>query len=209
MNVVSLSGDNRTDFGKKANKALRRKGLVPCVIYGGKRDKNIHFYAKEIVFKSLIYTHEFKLAEITVDGKTYKCFLKDKQFHPVTDKLVHADFIELVPNYPINVEIPIHFEGTPQGVTDGGVFIQNLRRLKVLTTPEHLTDHLVLNVAELKLGGVARIRDIIKIEGLEIQTNLSTPVASIKVPRTVKTAEEGEGAEGEASETEAATEAEA
>ena len=207
MNVVSLSGENRTEFGKKANKALRKKGLVPCVIYGG--EKNIHFYAKEITFKPLVYTHEFQLAEITVDGNTYKCFLKEKQFHPVTDKLVHLDFIELVPKKEIRVDLPVVFRGFSPGVKDGGKLIQSLRRVKVRTTPENLVDTVVIDISELQLGHAIRVRDIDVQKGIEIINSPSIPVAAVEVPRALKGLDDKEDEDATAETAEATTEAEA
>ena len=93
METVAISGNTRTELGKKANKAIRREGLVPCVIYGG--DKVVHFTSTSKSFKSLIYTPEFKLAEVTVDGQAYKCILKDAQFHPVTDNIEHLSLIHI------------------------------------------------------------------------------------------------------------------
>ena len=204
MNIVSIKGDNRTTFGKKANKALRKEGRVPCVIYGG--EKNIHFSAKEIAFKPLIYTPEFKLAEITIDDKTYKCFLKDSQFHPVTDKLVHLDFIELVPNKEIRVELPVVFRGVSPGVKIGGKLIQSLRRVKVRTTPENLVDTVVIDISNLQLGQAIRVKDIDVQEGIEIINTPSIPVAVVEVPRALR----GDDAiEAEAEAEEATAEAEA
>jgi large subunit ribosomal protein L25 len=186
MEIVKIQGSARTDLGKKANKQLRKNGLVPCVIYGG--DKPVHFSAEHGSFRSLIYTPEFKLAEIELGGGTFKCILKDIQMHPVTDSLVHIDFIELVPNKTVKVEIPVKFRGVSPGVKTGGKLISNLRRIKVKTTPEKLTDHLTLDISTLELGHAIRVKDIDVLEGVEVMNSPNIPVASVEIPRALKSA---------------------
>lgn len=201
MQIVSISGSPRTDLGKKHNKQLRKAGAVPCVIYGG--ESPIHFSAPAGVFRPLIYTPDFKLVEIEVEGKTYKCIMKDTQFHPVTDALMHVDLLELVANKKVNVELPVKFVGVSPGVKNGGKLIQNLRRIKVKTTPEKLIDHLTLDISDLALGSAIRIRDITAVDGIEVINSPAIPVATVEVPRALKSAEAG--AEGEAAEGEIAT----
>ena len=127
MEFIAIKGKVRSDIGKKAAKAIRHNNEVPCVIYGG--EKAIHFAAPAIDFKKLIYTNDFKMVDIEVDGKTYKCILKDMQFHPVTDRLLHLDFLELVDGKPIKVELPVRFKGTAPGVKTGGKLFQKLRKI--------------------------------------------------------------------------------
>jgi len=188
MKTVSISGSPRTALGKKHNKQLRKTGAVPCVIYGG--EAPIHFSALAGVFRPLIFTPEFKLAEVEVDGKSYKCILKETQFHPVTDDLMHVDLLEMVPNKKFNVELPVKFVGVSPGVKNGGKLIQNLRRIKVKTTPEDLVDHLTLDISELELGHAIRIRDITAIDGVEVTNSPAIPVATVEVPRALKSAED-------------------
>ena len=196
METVQINGSERKELGKKGNKQLRREGKVPCVIYGG--ENPVHFSAPAGAFRPIIYTPKFKIAEIKVGSDTYKCILKDTQMHPVTDELVHVDFIELVPNKQIKVEVPVKFVGTSPGVKNGGKLISNLRRIKIKTTPESLTDHLVLDISSLLLGHAIRVRDIETVEGVQIINSPSIPVASVEIPRALKSAAAGEeGVEGE------------
>ncbi|MEM9819651.1 MAG: 50S ribosomal protein L25/general stress protein Ctc [Bacteroidota bacterium] len=186
MESIAISGNVRTDLGKKHNKALRRNGDVPCVIYGG--DEVVHFSSPERDFKSLIYTPDFKLVDITVDGKKYECILKDIQFHPVTDEILHIDFLRLIPGRKIKVEIPIKFKGEAPGVKEGGKLMQKVRRVMIKTTPDKVVDELFVDVSELNLGHSVRVRDVQVEEGMEIMNALGIPVASVETPRALRSA---------------------
>jgi len=199
MEVIAITGNARAGVGKKASKAIRKESQVPCVIYGG--EENIHFSAIAKEFKKLVYTADFKLADITVEGKTYKCILKDLQTHPVTDEILHMDFIQLTPNKKIKVELPVRFVGVSPGVKGGGTLVAKLRRLKVITTPEALVEDLSVDISELELGFSIRVRDVQVPDGVEITNDASIPVASVEVPRALKSADaEAEGAEAEGTE---------
>lgn len=187
METVAISGNVRTDLGKKATKALRVDGQVPCVIYGG--DKVVHFSSIPKAFKPLIYTPDFKLAEITIDGETFKCILKDAQFHPVTDEIVHLDFLQLVPDKSVKVNIPVGFKGVSPGVKAGGKLIQKLRTIKIKTTPEKIVNKLFVDISEVVLGSSVRVRDVEINEGMEVLNPGATPVASVEVPRALRSAE--------------------
>ncbi len=206
MNKVAINGQAREDLGKKATKAVRNSGAIPCVLYGG--GDAVHFSVEVGDVRDLVYTPKFKLAEIEVGGKKYSAILKDIQFHPVTEDILHIDFLALEDGRTVKVEVPIAFEGTSPGVRLGGKLQQNLRRIKIKTTPEHLVDHLTVNVSKLELGHAVRVRDIKPGEGIEIMSAPGTPVASVEIPRALRSAssaaekaggaEEGaEGAEGE------------
>ncbi|MEM1323329.1 MAG: 50S ribosomal protein L25/general stress protein Ctc [Bacteroidota bacterium] len=199
MESIAINGTARAAIGKKATKAIRKAGLVPCVIYGG--ENNVHFTAPVNEFRHLVYTPDFKLAEITVDGNSYKCILKDLQFHPVTDDLMHLDFLLLVDGHSINLELPVRFRGTAPGTKEGGKLMQKLRRVKIKTTPEHLVDELLVDISSLELGQSIRVRDIEHNEGIEIVSAGGTPVGSVEVPRALRSAtaaiEDGEEAAGD------------
>lgn len=186
MESVKVSGEVRENIGKKSSKASRREGLVPAVLYGA--GDPVHFTIKALDVRSLVYTPEFKLAELNVGGKTYKAIVKDHQFHPVTDQLRHIDFLALKDGHPIKVEVPVVFEGTSPGVRAGGKLQIAVRRVKIKTTPENLVDKLVLNIGKLELGAAIRIRDIAAIEGVEIMNPGGQPVASVEVPRALRSA---------------------
>lgn len=208
MQSVKVSGEVRENLGKKSSKIVRRGGLVPAVLYG--MGDPIHFTIKALDVRSLVYTPEFKLAELTVGGKTYKAIVKDYQFHPVTDALRHIDFLALQDGHPIKVQVPVVFEGSSPGVRSGGTLQVAVRRIKIKTTPENLVDKLVLNIDELELGSAIRVRDIQAKEGVEIMNPGGQPVASVEVPRALRSAATAElkaaeeGGEGEEAADEAA-----
>ena len=186
MEIVAVKGQVRTDVGKKASKAVRKEGRVPCVIYG--TQDTLHFSIDPKEVKPLVYTPAFKLAEVELDGATHKCIIKDIQFHPVSDEIVHIDFLALTDGHKVKVEIPVGFQGVSPGMKLGGKLQQNLRRVKVKTTPENLVDQLVLDVSHLELGQSVRVRDIQVGEGIEIMSPAGTPIATVEIPRALRSA---------------------
>lgn len=186
MQSVKVSGELRENLGKKDSKTTRREGLVPAVLYG--EGDPVHFTIKPLDVRSLVYSAEFKLADLTVGGKSYQAIVKDYQFHPVTDELRHIDFLALQPNHPIKVQVPVVFEGTSPGVRVGGKMQVNVRRIKIKTTPEKLVDKLSLNIGKMELGSSIRVRDIAPIDGVEIMNPGGQPVATIEVPRALRSA---------------------
>lgn len=204
MESVIITGESRSLFGKKANKSLRKEGKIPAVLYGG--DNVNHFSTTVKDVKHLVYTPDFKLAEIQVDGKVEKAILKDIQFHPVTDEIVHIDFLRLQDNTTVKVEVPVEFRGVSPGVKEGGKLIQSLRKIKIKTTPEKLVDVLTVDISHVELGSAVRVRDLDEVEGVEVLNEEAIPIAIVEVPRVLKTEDEGEdlgaiagdeGAEGE------------
>ena len=196
MKSVDINGTLRTGLGKKAAKAARREGMVPGVIYGG--EQVIHFSVDPKSIKSVVYTSEFNRANITLDGKSYSCILKDAQFHPVTDDLLHLDFLQLVEGRAVKVDIPVRCEGTSIGVKEGGRLNQKLRKVKVKTTPDHLVEALVVDVTSLVLGQSVRVKDIQFNEGMEVLSGLNIPIASVETPRAMRSAEAEEEEEAAA-----------
>jgi len=186
MQVVNISAQKREPNGKKGTKAVRAAGLVPGVIYGGEGVTPISFTAKAV--KGLVYTPDFKVAEIEVDGAKEKCILKDIDFHPVTDEIVHIDFLRLIDGTPIKVELPVKFTGASPGVKQGGKLIQQIRRIKVKTLPSALVDHLLVDVSHLDLGDSCRVREIQPIEGVEVMVDGATPVGLVEIPRALRSA---------------------
>lgn len=186
MQTHSISGEIRTVTGKKSSATLRKEGLVPAVIYGG--EKNIHFQAHKREFRDIIYTADFKIAEINIDGASTKAILKDLQFHPVTDELVHVDFQEMVPSKKMILELPIRFKGESPGVKTGGKIQQLMRRVKVKVNPENLVDVLYVDISHLELGMSARVRELEINDGIEIMLPGATPVAIVETPRALKSA---------------------
>jgi len=186
MNTIAIPAQVRSGLGKKASADTRRAELVPAVIYGNVDPLHIAVNPKDI--KNLVYTSDFKIAEVSLEGKTYKCILKDLQFHPVSDQIIHMDFLNLSPGVKVNVEIPIRFKGESPGVKLGGKLVQTMRKLKVKTTPEYIVDELLVDISPLGLGDVLRVRDIELGEGMEIMVNTAIPIANIEIPRALKAA---------------------
>ncbi len=183
METIAINGTPRTELGKKATRALRKAGNVPCNLYGGK--ETLNFYAPVSAFKKLIYTPEFRLAEISLGGKTYKAILKESQFEPVKDTLLHIDFQELVDNVKVKVSVPLHLSGTPRGVANGGKLEQVLKRVSIIALPKDLPSHITVDVTSMDNGDIKRLRDI-SVPGVTFLLADSNPLARVNVPRQVK-----------------------
>jgi len=192
MKTVSISGSLRESVGKKDAKKNRKLGKIPCVTYGGK--EQIHFTVDEIDFSKLIFTPEVFIINIEINGNEYTTILQDVQYHPVTDKVLHVDFLEVIPGHPIIIGIPVILEGSSQGVLKGGEFIQKLRKLKVKALPRHLPDNIVIDISDLDIGDNIRIKDI-KQEDLEFLDIQNAIVVGVITARGIE--EEEEEAEGE------------
>ncbi len=204
MNTIAIQAELRPGTGKKAAKAVRKEGKIPGVIYGGKQ--NIHFATTFKEVKSLIYTGDFLLASVEVDGRTYRCIVKEVQFHPVREDIVHIDFLELVDGKAVKVEIPVRFKGVAEGVKLGGKLQQNLRRVKIKVKPENLVDALWADISHLGLGQSVRVRDLEVPEGIEVISAASIPIATIEIPRALRSASSKKEAEKAPAEAAAATE---
>jgi large subunit ribosomal protein L25 len=186
MKSVVIEGQLRTDSGKKAARDLRSQGQVLGVIYGGKEE--VHFSAPVIAFRSLVYTPEFQLAEIRVDGKSYRTILKDKQFDVVTDALNHIDFLELVEGRKVIANLPLSFKGQSEGVKEGGRLVIKMKSLKVRTMPENLVSSIDVDITSLQLNGNIRVEDV-KMENVEMMSPLRQPIASVVMTRALRQAE--------------------
>lgn len=184
MQVVQIKAQPRTETGKKAAKAIRKQGLIPAVLYSHKGVT--HFTTSSGELKSLVYTPDFKLAEIEIEGSARKAILKSIDFHPVSDEITHVDFLELNEGTTIKVEIPIKTIGVSPGVKSGGKLIKTLRAVKVKVTPEKLVDTLTVDISKLKLGGVVRVNDILVPDGISLLVDGAIPVANVAVPRALK-----------------------
>jgi large subunit ribosomal protein L25 len=183
MKSITIEGQLRTESGKKATRQLRSQKLVPGVIYGGKTE--INFAAPATSFKSIVYTSEFLLAEVTVEGKTYKCILKDLQFDKVTDALIHVDFLELVEDKKVIATLPLKYIGTPEGVKAGGKLITKMKAIKVKTYPKYLKESIEVDLSNLQLNENLRVENIIT-ENMEVMNSPRIPIASIAMTRQLK-----------------------
>jgi large subunit ribosomal protein L25 len=189
MKSVSIEGTKRSEFGKKGTRQLRSESLVPCVIYGG--NETVHFSAPKMSFRTLVYTPDFQLANITVDGKSYKCIMKDLQFDVVTDELSHIDFLELVEDRKVIANLPLKFVGQPEGVKAGGRLEVKVKTIKVRTLPKHLRENIEVNIDNLQLNTNIRVEDINAPE-MEIMNSPRIPIASVVMTRALRQAESEE-----------------
>jgi large subunit ribosomal protein L25 len=183
MKTITIEGQLRTESGKKATRQLRSQNLVPAVIYGGKTEVN--FSAPAPAFKGIVYTSEFMFAEIKVDGKTYKCILKDLQFHKVSDALVHLDFLELVDDKAVIATLPLKYTGTATGVKAGGKLVLKIKSVKVKTLPKFLRENIEVDISGLELNENIRIENIVA-PNMEIMNSPRIPIASVTMTRQLK-----------------------
>jgi large subunit ribosomal protein L25 len=184
MNTVKLEGTKRAGQGRKSSQELRDSKQVPCNLYGA-ADANVSFALNAKDVRALIYSPEFRIAEITVDGATTKAIVKEIQSDPLSDEVTHIDFLALKEGKQVTVELPLKFVGTPKGVRDGGKLTQKIRRVKVKTTPDKLVPMLEWNIETMELGRTLRVSDIQK-EGMELQHPAALPLASVFMPRVSK-----------------------
>jgi large subunit ribosomal protein L25 len=183
MKTITIEGQLRSEFGKQATRLLRSEEKVPCVIYGGA--ETVSFSAPATAFKNLVYTSEFQLAEIKVDGKTFRCIMKDLQFDTVTDELTHVDFLELVEDKKVVATLPLKLTGQSIGVKGGGKLVVKMKSLKVKALPKDLRENLEVDITNLDLNENIRVEDV-KAEGVEILNSPRIPVASVVMTRQLK-----------------------
>ncbi|WP_336067939.1 50S ribosomal protein L25/general stress protein Ctc [Mesoflavibacter sp. CH_XMU1404-2] len=208
MKSITINGSQRESVGKKATKALRNAGQVPCVLYGG--DNPVHFSAPELAFSKLVYTPNAHTVVIELEnGDTYNAILQDIQFHPVTDNILHIDFYQLFENKEITMEIPVNYTGNSRGVRNGGVLRKNKRSLRVKALPGNLPDYIDADITELKIGSKLYITAL-QSEDFKFMHPDNTVVCQVRRSRaSMAVADEDEdedGEEGADDSTEAATE---
>lgn len=186
MKTVTLSGSSRANVGKVDAKELRAKGHVPCVIYGGK--EQIHFHADERAFKPVIFTPNAHIVEVNLDGKVYKTVLQEAQYHRISDKLIHADFLEIVDGKPVTVEIPVRLNGQSEGVKKGGKLVLKLRKLKARGLANVLPDYIDINIEKLDIGNSVAVGDI-NIDGVTLLNAKNVSVVSVQTTRAAAAAD--------------------
>ncbi len=180
MKSITIQGTKRESVGKKSTKALRDAELVPCVVYGGAEPLN--FSAEEKSFKGLVYTPEAHTVSIEVDGQTIPAVLQDIQFHPITDKILHADFYQLADDKPVVMEVPVRITGRAKGVVAGGAMRQSFRKLKLKALPANLPDEIVVDVTPLKIGNKLYVGDI-KSDNFTFMHPDNAVVVAVKMSR--------------------------
>lgn len=182
MKSVTLSGSLRANVGKVDAKAIREKGNVPCVIYGGK--EQIHFEADIRAFKPVIFTPNAHIVEVNLDGKVYKTVLQDAQYHKINDKLIHADFLEIVEGKPVTANIPVVLTGQSEGVKKGGKLVLKLRKLKARGLANELPDSINIAIDKLDIGDGIAVGDI-EIPGVTLLNAKNVSVVSVQTTRAV------------------------
>jgi len=191
MKSIEMKCAIRPALGKKESKKERKENLIPCVLYGG--EEIVHFSTHENQFLPLVYSHEVCTVILKMNGSSYNAILKDIQFHPVTDKILHADFLHIHENKKVNIAVPVHAHGFAEGVRQGGKLYLEHRLLKVHALLKNLPDHIDIDVTELLVGQAIRIGDI-HVKDVEFIEPKNVVVASVKITRASKETEEPEAA---------------
>jgi len=220
MKSITIKGSERESVGKKATKALRNAGKVPCVVYGG--EKPLHFSANELSFKKLVYTPNAHTVVVELEnGDKVDAVMQDIQFHPVTDKIIHIDFYQLFKDKEVTMNIPVRLQGNSPGVKNGGRLLFRKRKLTIKALPDNLPDFFDVDISKLKIGDNISVETLLNDDFSVLHPD-STVVVQVKTAREVIEVEEeeeegeegvegvegaGEGEEGaEAPATEAAAE---
>ena len=192
MKEISISGQKREDLGKKASKALRKEGFVPCNLYGEKKDDKglpiaLAFTSSFSELRKLIYTPHIYVVRINIDGTDHTAVLKEIQFHPVTDAPLHVDFYEVNEEKPITIGIPVKLVGLAQGVRDGGRMNLSIRKINVTAPYQIIPEHLDVDVKNLRIGKSIKVGQL-SYEGLDIATSKDVVVCSVKMTRNANLA---------------------
>ena len=199
MKTVEIIGYKRANLGKSVAKRLRAEGNVPCVLYGG--DEQVHFYAPMILFRDLVYTDEAHFVNLNIEGEEYQAIMQDIQFHPVSEIILHVDFLQLFKGKSIKMDIPVHFEGDSPGVAKGGTLIKKRRYLKIKSLPKDMPDYITVNLSKLDFGKAIKVGEI-EENNFEILDSKIASVAVVEIPRALrgKTQEEADEVEEAAEE---------
>lgn len=190
MEIVKLNATKRAENGKKATKATRIENQVPCNMYGG--NENVSFSVEYNALKKGIYTDQFIVFELNIDGKTTKAIVKEIQFHPTKDSMLHIDFQELVPGKKLKTEIPLRTKGFSKGQQAGGKLEIKLRKIKIKADADSIPSFIEIDVTPLELGKSLRVRDII-VDKYEILNSPAIPIVTISIPRALRSAQASGG----------------
>ena len=193
MKSIEIKGSLRTETGKKATRELRNNDIVPCVLYGVQKDENrnpvaTHFTVTTDGLRNLVYTPHIYVVDLNIDGKIVNAIMKDIQFHPVTDKILHVDFYQIDEAKPIVMEVPVQLEGLAEGVKAGGKLALQIRKLKVKALYNVIPERLVVNVTNLGLGKTIKVGEL-NYEGLELLNAKEAVVCAVKLTRAARGAQ--------------------
>lgn len=196
MEIIEIIGYNRANLGKQNSKKLREDGNVPCVVYGGK--KQIHFHSPMILFRDLVYSPGANFVKLNIEGVEIDAILQDIQFHPVSETILHADFLELHDDKKVKMEIPVKITGNSPGVQQGGKILMRIRKLSVMAYPKNMPSFIEVDITELQLGKSIQVEELLN-DQYDILNSPLVSVVSVNVPRVKIEIEEDEeeGAEGE------------
>lgn len=183
MKVFQLAGSLRTETGKKAAKAIRNNNSIPCIIYGGETVSQ--FTVEKEAVRKLIYSPEIFLVELTIDGKTCKAIMKDLQFHPVTDAVLHIDFLEVFEEKPIVIDVPVVLDGLAEGVKAGGKLSLEMRKLRVKALYNNVPEKLHINIESLGLGKTIQVGEV-AFENLEVLSAKNNVICAVKLTRAAR-----------------------
>ena len=192
MKEIAINGQKREATGKKASKMLRKEGLVPCNLYGEAKGENglpqaLAFTASMAELRKAVYTPYVYVVNLNIDGKEHKAIIKELQFHPTTDALLHADFFEVNEEKPITVGIPVKLNGLAKGVRDGGKLNLSIRKIDVTAPYKNIPEILNIDVTDLALGKAIKVGEL-SFEGLKLTTPAQVVVCSVKETRASKSA---------------------
>ena len=191
MKEINVTGQKRTDLGKKASKELRKQGLVPCNLYGEATENGrpvaLAFAAPMSELRKIVYTPHIYVINLVIDGENHTAVMKELQFHPVNDSLLHVDFFEVNDQKPITIGIPVKLTGLAQGVRDGGRMNLSIRKIEVTAPYQQIPEHLDIDVTKLRIGKSIKVGDL-SFEGLTLATSKDVVVCSIKMTRQASTA---------------------
>jgi large subunit ribosomal protein L25 len=187
MKEIKVSGKKRTEIGKKASKMLRKEGLIPCNLYGETKDANgapvaMSFTSPMSELRKIVYTPHIYVINLIIDGESHTAVLKEMQFHPTTDALLHVDFYEVNDQKPITIGIPVKLNGLAQGVRDGGRMNLSIRKINVTAPYQAIPEHLDIDVTGMKLGKSIKVGEL-SFDGIELATPAEVVVCSIKMTR--------------------------
>jgi large subunit ribosomal protein L25 len=191
MKTIEIVGYKRANLGKSESQRLRNEGYVPCVVYGG--DNQVHFYAPMILFRDLVYTNEAHFVHLNVEGEECQAILQEVQFHPVSEVMLHVDFLRISEDRKIKMSIPARLVGQAPGVAKGGALIQKRAALKVYGFPKDMPDHIDVDVSTLDFHHAIKVSDM-KMAGLEFLDPATASIAVVEVPRAAKLADEAAAA---------------
>jgi large subunit ribosomal protein L25 len=191
MKTVEIIGYRRANLGKTESRKIREEGYVPCVLYGG--NEQIHFYSPVILFRDLVYTNEAHFVHINIEGEECQAIMQEIQFHPVSEIILHVDFLRISEERKIKMDIPTRLVGQAPGVAKGGLLMRKRAALKVYGFPKDMPDHIDIDCSNLDFHHAIKVGDM-KIEGLEFLDPKAAAIASVEVPRSAKLADEAAAA---------------